>query len=283
MTLILLGASGFIGSKVHQTLMEKKIEFLTLDRNFKLHSSPSQDSKIEYKNNLGANKSKLNQKITVINLAGNALGSNEQIFNANYTYQLEVLTRLLDKKVNIKWIQSSSYFQNYYKLHGIHKNYYAECKYMFLKELQLVASREKLEVINLVMPHITGIGEQERRLIPQIIKAKINHQPVLLSSRFPVLPLLPVQIFTNHIIEIIQSDKPEERSTIAPMINLTVEEIAEIILNDNFDLARFGEVPNRDNEFLSDSELGLPNAYGSLEAIVKIFNEIECGLRQNSP
>lgn len=271
MTLILLGSSGFIGSKIFDVLVQDDSDFIVCDRNADFYHARKGP---KYKINKNTLKS-VSEEITVVNMVGNAIGTEQSILNANYVYPIKVLDALSMLGVKIRWIQASSYFQNYKSSFGIDKNFYAKTKQQIVTELYSRQSIQNVEVINLVLPHVTGIGEPERRLIPQLIKAKLTKQFIFLSSGLSVLPIVGVEKIANNVVEIARNRAFQGGGNVHPTTYLTVREIAEIILKDQFELALFGKLPDRMNEFLTIDSIGLPRAIGDISDLVKILAAME--------
>jgi hypothetical protein len=162
---------------------------------FLLHGKKSTRDRIDRKalKNLG-------EEITVVNMVGNAIGTDQSVLHANYTFPITVLDVLSMLGIKIRWIQASSYFQNYKKSFGVDKNFYAKTKQQIVTELYSRQSNHNLEVINLVLPHVTGINEPERRPIPQLIKAKLTNTMIFLSSGLPMLPIAEVEELSTRVV-----------------------------------------------------------------------------------
>jgi len=271
-TLVLLGSSGFIGGRIHSVLSQGDSDFITCDRNadFYYMGRKNTRDKIDKKTlkNLG-------EEITVVNMVGNAVGTDHLVLNANYTFPISVLDALNTLGIKIRWIQASSYFQNYKKSFGVDKNFYAKTKQQFVTELYSRQSNHNLDVINLVLPHVTGVSEPERRLIPQLIKAKLTNQVIYLSSGLPMLPIVGVEELSSRVVEIAQDCTFHDGTAIYPTAYMTVREIAQLILNEQIELAMFGKLPDRMNEFHTIESIGMPNAMGDNSDVLSIFTRME--------
>lgn len=58
-------------------------------------------------------------------------------------------------------------------------------------------------------------------------------------------------------------------------VYLTVRAIPQLMLNNQFDSALFGRLPDRMNEFQTIDSIGLPTAIGGIPDVLKILTRIE--------
>ena len=276
MTIVLLGYSGFIGGKIFNLLSKQESDFVFCDRN--LNFSTIRNARIHEKPR-DYSLDNLSEEVTVVNMVGNAVGNQQSILDANYGFPMRVLELLSRPKIRIRWLQASSYFQNYKNSFGTDKNYYAKTKQQTLEELQTRTSMQDLKLINLVLPHVTGVNEPEHRLIPQLIRAKVLKKEVFLGSGRPLLPIIGVEDLARVITTIAIDSAFRPKIAIHPLVYMTVREIAQLILNSNFELASFGKLPDRNNEFHTFESIGLLNATGETTDALRIFRDMENKIR----
>lgn len=278
--ILLLGSTGFIGSNLIKLLQNIDKEFAVIDRSLQIKFFSGNSKEKKFNTNITEIS---DRKVTVINLAGSALGSKEQIYDSNVTFPLRILSEILSPDLNeIVWVQASSYFQNYFKTFGVHKDYYSQCKNEILEELTSLDLQSTFFLRNLILPHIIGFNEPKHRLIPLLLKAKINKENIQLSSGKTIIPILDVQTLVNQIYETSVCEVIGKVNSISPLQILSVEEIAKVILGVDIDLATFGGIPNRPNEFRDESSLLLPPAFGSEDSLRKILSQMEVSITSNN-
>jgi nucleoside-diphosphate-sugar epimerase len=267
---IVLGSTGFIGKNLTTELTSNQLDWFSINRDKKIKSSwglalGSQDFRM-----WSPPKGSI---ISIVNLAGNWRGGGDEITYANHSYPTSILewSCTLDNEVN--WIQASSYFQKYIEFAGQEKNLYSFTKNLFLSDLRIRSNSGEITLFNMLLPHVTGLGEPRDRLIPLLLLSEIGNTTIQMTSGKVLVPLRGVREVVRTLVEILKNPGLfGDDFIVTPCQISTVREIAELVLKDKIGLAQFGAKPDRENEFYSLESLGyesiIPNI--SLEVVGEI-------------
>lgn len=199
-----------------------------------------------------------------------------------------MLTKELSYGGKILWIQASSYFQLYKNLYGQDKDLYSLQKSNFSRLLQdLSRDSDKLKVIDIFVPHLTGPNEPIERIFSKLALAKIYNSEIHLTSGNAVLPLLDVRDFAKVLLDV--TETYEENSSgnylrIYPQISnvLSLKNHINKSLPEIVDLCIFDALPDRLNEFLNKSVLeDFYKVDSSLRQLVTSFQDQVSFLRAN--
>ena len=252
MDIKILGADGFVGGHLKKTLAKLEHDIFAISKNPK---SNIQNETIWLKNISTRTR-------VIVNLAGKWRGvTNEVISAANFDYPKHVLIKELSFGGRILWIQASSYFQLYKNLYGLDKDLYSLQKSNFSKLLQdLSKNSDKLKVIDIFVPYLTGPNEPIERIFSKLALAKIYNSEIHLTSGNAVLPMLDVRDFTKALSDIVETSEENsignylriypEVSDVLSLKNHINKSMPEII-----DLCIFDALPDRLNEFTNKSVL----------------------------
>ena len=252
MDIKILGADGFVGGHLKKTLAKLEHDIFAISKNPK---SNIQNETIWLKNISTRTR-------VIVNLAGKWRGvTNEVISAANFDYPKHVLIKELSFGGRILWIQASSYFQLYKNLYGLDKDLYSLQKSNFSRLLQdLSKNSDKLKVIDIFVPYLTGPKEPIERIFSKLALAKIYNSEIHLTSGNAVLPMLDVRDFTKALSDIVETSEENsignylriypEVSDVLSLKNHINKSMPEII-----DLCIFDALPDRLNEFTNKSVL----------------------------
>lgn len=252
MDIKILGADGFVGGHLKKTLANLEHDVFAISKNPK---SNVQNETIWLKNISTRTR-------VIVNLAGKWRGvTNEVISAANFDYPKHVLIKELSFGGRILWIQASSYFQLYKNLYGLDKDLYSLQKSNFSRLLQdLSKNSDKLKVIDIFVPYLSGPNEPIERIFSKLALAKINNSEIHLTSGNAVLPLLDVRDFAKALLDIVETSEENsignylriypEVSNVLSLKNHINKSMQEII-----DLCIFDALPDRLNEFTNKSVL----------------------------
>lgn len=252
MNIKILGADGFVGGHLKKTLANLEHDIFAISKNPK---SNVQNETIWLKNISTRPR-------VIVNLAGKWRGvTNEVISAANFDYPKHVLIKELSSGGKILWIQASSYFQLYKNLYGLDKDLYSLQKSNFSRLLQdLSKTSDKLKVIDIFVPYLTGPNEPIERIFSKLALAKIYNSEIHLTSGNAVLPLLDVRDFAKALLDIVETSEENsignylriypEVSNVLSLKNHINKSMPEMI-----DLCIFDALPDRLNEFTNKSAL----------------------------
>ena len=252
MDIKILGADGFVGGHLKNILANLEHDVFAISKNLK---SNSQNETIWLKNISTRTR-------VIVNLAGKWRGvTNEIIAAANFDYPKDVLTKELAYGGRILWIQASSYFQLYKNQYGQNKDLYSLQKSNFSSLLQdLAKNSDKLKVIDIYLPYLTGPNEPIERVFSKLALAKIYNSKIHLSSGNAVLPLLDVRDFAKELLNIVETS--EENSIgnylrVYPKVSdvLSLKNHINKSMPEIIDLCIFDALPDRKNEFTNKSVL----------------------------
>lgn len=252
MDIKILGADGFVGGHLKKTLAKLEHDIFAISKNPK---SNIQNETIWLKNIATRTR-------VIVNLAGKWRGVNNEVISAaNFDYPKHVLIKELSFGGRILWIQASSYFQLYKNLYGLDKDLYSLQKSNFSRLLQdLSKNSDKLKVIDIFVPYLTGPKEPIERIFSKLALAKIYNSEIHLTSGNAVLPMLDVRDFTKALSDIVETSEENsignylriypEVSDVLSLKNHINKSMPEII-----DLCIFDALPDRLNEFTNKSVL----------------------------
>lgn len=210
--ILITGADGFLGSHVCQLLKNNSIKF----------------QKTSYKDLDVTNKDEVERKVrnieTIIHLAGNVRKKSqdtaEKHFDINATGTLNILEAARINKVK-KIILASTLEVNEYP-----PSYYGQSKLLAETYCLQYSRNFGITCIILRFPYLYGVGMDESRIVPRIIKAaKSNQQITIKPGEFYML-------YVKQAAEIIKSSLKAKKTTILnifPNKKTTMEEIVETV------------------------------------------------------
>lgn len=195
----------------------------------------------------------------IVNMAA-AWGSNDdneaQVVEANIASPLLLLTEIL-RRVDgrrFRWVQVDSYFQLAPQIMATYRDLYSRCRAGFTEIGRALHYADGQYFLDIVLPHLTGPGESEYRLIPQLCQSLNRGERIPLSPGGQWLPILDVRDAARAILSLLYLAAPAESSASfsAPPVwygslRDAVEAFAASV--DRCDLLAFGEVDYRQNEF----------------------------------
>jgi nucleoside-diphosphate-sugar epimerase len=207
---LLLGASGFIGSHLENHL-KSTYQILTVNR----------------KSSDFLNLLRMAEPDVIINCSASAPTADFfESLEANVNFQmrcLEVLTSQSQKP--IKWVQVASYFElqivfgrrdNY----SIHKSL---CRAL----LEQMSERGLINLTTIFLPHVFGRGEMASRIIPSITSELLANKEMQISKGDQYLPILGVQDTCVAISMAIQTD--QDSCSASPMWYGKLKDLANLM------------------------------------------------------
>jgi nucleoside-diphosphate-sugar epimerase len=230
MKVLLIGGKGFIGKNLILHLKERKINYLTFDKN-KLNLKET--SKI-------INCVKKYKIDIIINLAGISQLYDDEKINLfykkyNYEYVEKIIEELNKNKFKGKFINMSSayvYEPNKNKINEFTttfpQNYYAMCKN--LTDIVILYYSKFIDCYTIRLFNVIGCHQAERYLIPTILKKIKKNKILKLNDLKSKRDFIDVRDVSRFIIKLIKSKKK-----IYPIINLgsgkvyNAKQIASII------------------------------------------------------
>lgn len=205
-TLIVLGSNGFIGKRICSQFSSIQV--------------------VPYSRQSRDGIAKLNplSKIVVVNsMASSVESSIEESLASNFSNPLRVLRELASRVENFKWIQLASYYE--FQIPYGRKDYYSQHKNQFRRYLDESAFRDK--VVNLVLPHVSGPGERQGRILSTISKCNASKPVQLDTDGSQFIPILHV----NDVLMAIETSLQQSSGTyfLKPTFNNTLVKLVEYL------------------------------------------------------
>lgn len=244
--LVILGSTGLIGSKILMEFQKNGYEILT----------PNRDQ-IQNPNSIYAELS--NKNVVVVNaLANGNLENMDESKYVNYDLprnQYELIFNRVDK---LKWIQLSSYFSEYMRVYGKHKNSYAMYKDHFSNFLQSQSNIDKVNVIDYELPHIYSSQERANRMMSTLARNLLENKPITLSDCEQIIPVLKLDSAIDMVSKDLLHDLQNIRvgytriqvpAQLVCKLRYIVEEFIEVFGTNKAHLIGMDSKFNRNNEF----------------------------------
>lgn len=185
-SIILLGPSGFIGSKVLELVRLRK----ELSKNTFVVSTPRSDvikklPSLTFQNVENAQEKlqvyDLFERVYVINCAAHRTPKQDiQNKYGNYTYPIKILNNLLVSKKHVTWYQLESYWQ--FCQGDTPLPEYVFWKNRFRFEAQNRATTSNLSFVSLVLPHVIGVNDDKKRYLNRNFLSLISHKDILITN-----------------------------------------------------------------------------------------------------
>ncbi len=235
-SIIVLGASGFIGS----SLIDKLLNYPLFG--YSIYTTSLKNiSKFE-KQFMNLNLQKINDKrssvklnkipkqITVINCAAARRNcTSAQIKDANYAFPLFIANKILKQKgTDIRWIQLESYWQ--YSKSTIELKEYVLWKNKFNKKLSILAELPNFNFESVVLPHVIGANDDKNRFLNRIFSLIISNSPVLLKNASDKFYLCEKNDLSSYLYEQIKSEDLTSLNTtkLFPYHEISLENLVEL-------------------------------------------------------
>ena len=205
-TLIVLGSNGFIGKRICSEFSSFEVV---------PYSRQSKD---------GIGKLNPHNTIVVVNsMASSVESSIEESLESNFSNPLRVLRELASRVENFKWIQLASYYE--FQIPFGRKDYYSHHKHEFRRYLDESALRDK--VVNLVLPHVSGPGERQGRILSTISNCKVSKPVQLHTDGSQFIPILHVK----DVLMAIETSIQQNSGTyfLKPVFNNTLVKLVEYL------------------------------------------------------
>ncbi len=204
--LIVLGSNGFIGARICS-------EFTS----FEIVPYNRQSKEVLEKLN------SINTAVVVNSMASRVNSSIEESLESNFSNPLRVLGELALRVENFKWIQLASYYE--FQIPFGRSDHYSHHKRQFREYLD--DSVHKHKVINLVLPHVSGPGERNSRILSTISKGKASNPVQLHTDGSQFIPILHV----NDVLLAIEASIQQNSGTyfLKPAFNNTLIKLGEYL------------------------------------------------------
>lgn len=176
MRILVLGSHGYIGRQLIEILEKSENSFIRIAR--------TSDIKV-------SSDAILNFKPThTINLASSKLWATpEESIDGNFNFPSQILKNCIESGEQFtKWIQIGSYFELQVEL-GRMDNYSRD-KSAFRKHLEASSKDGNFSSTSLILPHVVGYKENEKRLNSILKEVLIQKKPIDLTSGLQFLPIL---------------------------------------------------------------------------------------------
>jgi nucleoside-diphosphate-sugar epimerase len=256
--ILILGHTGFIGKSLVKDLTRRKIQPYLFDRHSFQVVVPESREIIDFKSFI----KNIEEELLIVNLFA-AWGNvqKEQIYSANFSLPNSILDLMLLSEKKFTWIQLSSYYQIYRILYGIDKDYYSECKRLFSEKL-IEFEDDKVNFVELYLPHIYGDDDKSSRVIPMLLEANVNSN-FHLSKGDQTLPLLNIDDCVSGIIDLLMNYREIKTRSVFYLKDfqqLTLRDIVEIVAREKRLPLKvfFDENLSRDNEFFGEIKAPFP-------------------------
>lgn len=235
-SIIVLGASGFIGSSLIDKLLNYplfgySIYTISLKNisEFKKQFIELNLQKINDKRS-SIKLNKIPKQITVINCAAARRNcTSAQIKDANYVFPLFIANKILKQKgTDIRWIQLESYWQ--YSKSTIELREYVLWKNNFNKKLSILAKLPNFNFESVVLPHVIGANDDKNRFLNRIFSLIISNSPVLLKNASDKFYLCEKNDLNSYLYEQIKSEDLTSLNTtkLFPYYEISLENLVEL-------------------------------------------------------
>lgn len=266
MNIILVGATGYLGSKLLKNLLEdKKNSVLSLVRN------PN-----NIKNYILINDQKLYKKINIFNpdiliytscVYDNGINNYMDILKSNFIFPLELMNNIKLKT----FIYIGTSMNKYTNQYSLSKNQFAEYgKYYSL--------HNNINFINILLETFYGKDEPQNRFLSTITNKLKSNEEVNLTEGTQIRDFIYIEDVINGIDIIVKSNlKGYHDIPLGSGEGISIRELVEYlktILNSKSNL-NFGAIPLRKNEhsgfanMTKMKELGFEIKQGIKESILK--------------
>jgi len=141
----------------------------------------------------------------VINLAA-AWGpkvTQTQIWQAGYEFPKRILELISNGNHPVKWIQLDSYYNLYFDLHGVDKDFYSQTKRKFFDFLQ--ENPYGAEPVQVIAPHLVGRSEPPQRFFRVVTNGIFKNETYSIGSGEKYLPFLHFSDAASQLFCISQS------------------------------------------------------------------------------
>jgi hypothetical protein len=141
----------------------------------------------------------------VINLAA-AWGpkvTQKQIWQAGYEFPKGILELISNGSHPVKWIQFDSYYNLFFDLYGLDKDFYSQTKRKFFDFLQ--ENPYGAQPVQVISPHLVGRSEPPQRFFRVVTDGIFRNKPYSIGSGEKYLPFLHFSDAANQLCYVSQS------------------------------------------------------------------------------
>jgi CDP-3, 6-dideoxy-D-glycero-L-glycero-4-hexulose-4-reductase len=244
-TIIVTGASGFLGRHLVDQIQNLNFQVLHLSRDKKkirLETNKidvcSVDSHSSYQE-LYDFFFEINSEVVLVHLATHYAGNHSpddvnKMVVSNIEFPLKVIEALSRAKPGSSVINLSTLFQHFESHYYSPTSLYAATKEAFLRLLEYYASFKLLKVVDITVGDTYGLNDTRRKIIPLLIESVLLGKPIVLGSGLQNLSLIHVTDAARGIAEVIRNlntDIADEirRIQIAPSNNILVKDLVKRI------------------------------------------------------
>ncbi len=239
-TLIILGASGNLGSKVTKRFVSQgdlhvykavrgngrsEVPLITKislpeDARIKIPITPK-----ELEKNIPT------CELTVINCSSaRSPFSSTDITYANFTWPRFLFDSLIGSHAkNFNWLQFESYWQ--YTSSPVLDKTYVDTKNQFSAWLEKEVNRFEINLTRIVLPHLFGSGDQPSRFIPGLLKQILMGETVEIPNAREIWPLTNFRDVIGHIKNIPQLFQNPEKLYLLPYQDISLLDFAELAID----------------------------------------------------
>lgn len=171
MRVILTGATGFIGSRLHSFLLSKNYQVLTLTRS---DNQEAIDRKMrEFKPDVVLH-------LATLFISEHKSGDIEPLIQSNITFGTWVLEAMVNNKVHAL-VNTGTLWQYYEDKVDVPSSLYSATKSAFESILKFYCSSNPLKVINLMLSDTFGPQDSRPKLLPKLLKMAGSNECLELS------------------------------------------------------------------------------------------------------
>lgn len=235
MRILILGSHGYIGRHLVEILEKSENSFIRIARtsDIRVSSGAIQEFKPTH----------------AINLASSKLWATpEESIDGNFNFPSQILKNCIASGEQFtKWIQIGSYFELQVELGRLDS--YSKDKSAFRRHLEAISKDGNFSITSLILPHVVGYKENEKRLNSILIEALLQKKPIDLTSGEQFLPILHLDDACQAILSSILTN--QSFCSAKPVWYGRVNEyILSLIDEDNHHLLKFKpEVESVDANF----------------------------------
>jgi len=244
-SILVTGATGYLGSKLTSHLVNEKQDVSVLVRNIDTFSNPNRlpAEKVLDLSFLGANSKKFD---CIINCATRYKSEESlDLIHSNIVFPIHVIEKLLGEK---------GWFVNMDTSLNSNTNIYSKTKSLLVDILRVIAGNTNQRVVNLKLEYFFDENEPKKRFLSSLVTSCIKNETFMLTKGEQVRDFIHMQDLCSAVSTILNSmDKFQKKFTeidIGLGEAITIKELALLIKNltDSESKLEFGAIPYRENE-----------------------------------
>lgn len=233
-TVILLGASGFLGRNLKSELVSPPhaiSNLLIFNREYEnliVYDKNAKVKSVEF----GEVTSNPSSDIVVVNCMSARRPSDViRIKEANFTRPKSIVEKIrVSSLSNVFWLQPESYWQ--YAVSSSPDDNYVYWKKEFSGYLRQQAKQNLFHVIPLVLCHLIGSDDEVNRFIPRLVRSLRTESDVVIANPNEILFLSDVDDVAYFVSTSIKENSLEKNreTQIFPYQKITIRELIDLIL-----------------------------------------------------